>query len=95
MTVASLVPRKTKGKRRILYLPTAESAFHTSQTGLFPQNVRSLSAQAAYPSACRSEFASRHKYLGLGKMCKAAVVVDVQMGQDDAPHITGPDADGA
>jgi hypothetical protein len=28
-------------------------------------------------------------------MCKATIVVDVQMGQDDASYITGPDAEGA
>jgi hypothetical protein len=28
-------------------------------------------------------------------MCKAAVVVDVQMGQDDASYITGPDTEGS
>jgi hypothetical protein len=36
---ASRVPRKTKGKRRILFLPTEESAFYTTQTGLCPKNA--------------------------------------------------------
>jgi hypothetical protein len=46
---ASRVPRRTKGKRQILFLPTAESAFHTTQTALCPINALSTSNHANSP----------------------------------------------
>src|SRR5690242_10290653 len=58
-------------------------------------SMRQVSAQATDPAACCSEFASRDEYLRVRKVREAAVVIGVQMCEDDARDISRSDAEGA
>jgi hypothetical protein len=57
--------------------------------------MRQVSAQATRPAACGFELASRNEYLGVRKVREAAVVIGMQMREDDARGISRSDAEGA
>src|SRR4029078_4773159 len=58
-------------------------------------SMRQVSAHATGPAACGSEIASPDKYVRVRKVREAAVVIGVQMREDDACDISRSDAEGA
>ena len=57
--------------------------------------IGKVSAHAAYPTACSSQLTGSNEDFTVWEMCKAAVVIHVQMRENDAFHISRPDAERA
>ena len=57
--------------------------------------IRKVSTHTAYPSACRAEFAGSNKDFAMWEMCKASIMIHMQMGKHDPLDIARTDSKGA
>jgi len=57
--------------------------------------IRKVSTHTAYQSACRAEFAGSNKDFAMWEMCKASIMIHMQMGKHDPLDIARTDSKGA